>query len=82
MLLAEELALVALEPESGRYPLGNGDNLNACLAGLLVAELLLEGFVGPGDRDDRIVVKSDRPAPDSQPKAADRSSHASPWSSP
>ena len=33
MLLAEELALVALKPESGRFQLGTGDNLNACLAG-------------------------------------------------
>jgi len=42
MLLAEELALVARKPESGRHQIGTGDALNACLAGLLVAELLLE----------------------------------------
>jgi Golgi phosphoprotein 3 (GPP34) len=42
MLLAEELALVALDPDSGRHALGTRDNLNACLAGLLVAELHLD----------------------------------------
>lgn len=41
MLLAEELALIALDPDSGRHALGTRDNLNACLAGLLVAELHL-----------------------------------------
>jgi hypothetical protein len=42
MLLAEQLALVALDPDSGRAAMGTRDNLNACLAGLLVAELHLE----------------------------------------
>src|SRR5262245_18237987 len=42
MLLAEELALIALDPDSGRHALGTRDNLNACLAGLLVAELQVE----------------------------------------
>ena len=42
MLLAEELALVAIDPDSGRHAFGIRDNLNACLAGLLVAELHLE----------------------------------------
>jgi len=56
VLLAEELALVALKPDSGRHGLGARDNLNACLAGLLIAELLMDGTVGQGDRDDRIVV--------------------------
>ena len=42
MLLAEELALIALDPESGRHAFGTRDNLNACLAGLLVAELHLD----------------------------------------
>ena len=42
MLLAEELALIALDPDSGRHAVGTRDNLNACLAGLLVAELQLE----------------------------------------
>lgn len=42
MLLAEELALIAVDPDSGRHALGVRDNLNACLAGLLVVELHLE----------------------------------------
>ena len=42
MLLAEELALIAIDPESGRHALGTRDNLNACLAGLLVVELYLD----------------------------------------
>ncbi len=42
MLLAEELALVAIDPDSGRPALGTRDNLNACLAGLLMAELHLD----------------------------------------
>jgi hypothetical protein len=42
MLLAEELALVAIDPKSGRHALGTRDNLNACLAGLLVTELHLD----------------------------------------
>ena len=70
MLLAEELALVALKPESGRHQIGTGDALNACLAGLLVAELLLDGSVGPGDKDDRIVAVPGRKAPASSALAA------------
>jgi hypothetical protein len=31
-------------------------NLNACLAGLLVAELMLDGVVDVGDKADRVVV--------------------------
>ncbi len=56
MLLAEQLALVAIDPKKGRHELGNRDQLNACLAGLLVAELLIEGAVGPGDADDQVVL--------------------------
>jgi len=56
MLLAEELALVAIKADSGRHEIGTRDALNACLGGLLLSELLMEGTVGPGDRDDRIVV--------------------------
>ena len=63
MLLAEELALVALKPESGRRQIATGDALNACLAGLLVADLLLYGSVGPGDKDDRIVAVPGREVP-------------------
>jgi hypothetical protein len=42
MLLAEELALIAIDPDSGRHALGTKDSLNACLAGLLVVELHLD----------------------------------------
>lgn len=62
MLLAEELALVAIKPDSGRHEMGTREPLNACLAGLLVAELLLDGVVRPLDRDDRIVVVQGRTA--------------------
>ena len=70
MLLAEQLALVALKPESGRLQLGTGCNVNACLAGLLVGELLLDGLVGPGDRDDRLVAVPGREVPGSPALAA------------
>jgi hypothetical protein len=56
MNLAEELALVAIDPSSGRHALGMRSNLNACLAGLLVAELLLDGVVDIGDKADRVAV--------------------------
>jgi hypothetical protein len=54
--LAEELALVAIDPSSGRHGLGLRSELNACLAGLLVAELLLDGVIEIGDKPDRVVV--------------------------
>jgi hypothetical protein len=54
--LAEELALVAIDPSSGRHALGLRSELNACLAGLLVAELLLDGVVEIGAKEDRLVV--------------------------
>ena len=41
VLLAEELALIALDPDSGRHAAAIRQNLNACLAGLLVAETQL-----------------------------------------
>ena len=43
MLLAEELALVAARPGKGRHALGAREHLNGCLAGLLLAELVLDG---------------------------------------
>lgn len=70
MLLAEELALVAVKPDSGRHEMGAREQLNACLAGLLVAELLMDGTVGPGDRDDRIAVVVGGRAPASATLAA------------
>ena len=43
MLLAEEFALIALDPDSGRHALRVRRTVNACLAGLLIAELRLDG---------------------------------------
>jgi len=56
MLLAEELALVAINPRSGRHAVGIRSNLNACLAGLLVAELLLDDVIAVGDKPDRVAI--------------------------
>ena len=63
MLLAEELALVAIDPETGRHRLGVRADLNACLAGLLVAELLLDGVAAPGLKV-KTVVPADASPPD------------------
>jgi hypothetical protein len=54
--LAEELALVAIDPSSGRHALGLRSELNACLAGLLIAELVLDGVVAIDDKRDRMMV--------------------------
>jgi hypothetical protein len=56
MNLAEELALVAIDPSSGHHGLGLRSELNACLAGLLVAELLLDDVLEIGAKPDRVVV--------------------------
>ncbi|MEP7112822.1 MAG: GPP34 family phosphoprotein [Ilumatobacteraceae bacterium] len=56
MRLAEDLALVAIDPESGRHALGRRSALNACLAGLLLAELLLDDVVQPGKKATQMVV--------------------------
>jgi hypothetical protein len=69
VLLAEELALVALHTDSGRHALGSRDQLNACLAGLLVADLVLDGTAAPGDGKATVVV-TDRPPPTSPLLAA------------
>jgi hypothetical protein len=69
MLMAEQLALVAIDPDSGHHQLGTRDGLNATLAGLLIAELALAGTVGPGDAKATIVPIG-RPAPDSAVLAA------------
>lgn len=60
MLLAEELALVAIRPDTGRHAVGGRPKLNACLAGLLVAELHLEGAVTAGHRKNEVTLL-DRP---------------------
>lgn len=56
MRLAEDLALVAINPASGRHALGLRSALNACLAGLLLAELLLDDVVQPGKKATQMVV--------------------------
>jgi len=61
MLLAEELALIALDPESGRPAFGTRDNLNACLAGLLVAELQLDDRPAAAILDAASEVVEDAP---------------------
>jgi hypothetical protein len=48
MLLSEELALVARDGGSGRPALGVRAELNASLAGLMVPELVVEGFAIDG----------------------------------
>jgi hypothetical protein len=62
VLIAAELALIAIDPKSGRHHLGTRDLLNACLAGLLVAEAVLEGAGVPGDKPGTIVASGPRPA--------------------
>ena len=63
MLLAEELALIAIDPDSARHALGTRDNLNACLAGLLLAELYLD------DRpESRLLSAADEVLAQSGPK--------------
>jgi hypothetical protein len=61
MLLAEELALLAVDPETGRHAMGTRSHLNATLAGLLVAELMLDSVAGPGRRTGEVVLVDDRP---------------------
>ena len=56
MLLAEELALVAIDPEAGRHALGTRDQLNACIAGLLIGELVLEGAATAGSAKGTLVL--------------------------
>jgi hypothetical protein len=56
MRLAEDLALVAIDPASGRHVLGRRSALNACLGGLLLAELLLDDVIQPGRRSNQMVV--------------------------
>ena len=61
LLLAEELALVAVNEDTGRHALGLRTNLNACLAGLLVAELVLNGHARPGDGEETLVLGGGSP---------------------
>jgi hypothetical protein len=56
MRLAEDFALVAINPASGRHAIGQRSALNACLAGLLLADLVLDDVVQPAGRANRMVV--------------------------
>ena len=64
LLLAEELALLAIDPATGRHGSGDRDPLNAALAGLLVAELVIEGrarFVDDASRAERMATTTAGP---------------------
>ena len=63
MLLAEEFALVGIHPKSGRHALGMRSQMNACLAGLLIGELTLDGVLVPGTKKATLVAP-DVPQPD------------------
>ncbi|CAN5808556.1 MAG: GOLPH3/VPS74 family protein [Ilumatobacteraceae bacterium] len=61
MLLADELVLVAIDLDSGRHRLGTRDQLNACLAGLLVIELVLDGHAEAAASERELAIVGDRP---------------------
>jgi hypothetical protein len=57
VLLAEQLALISLNPETGRHGAGLREVMNACLSGLLVAELMIDGTAARGEKDGTVVLK-------------------------
>ncbi|HEV7535926.1 MAG TPA: GPP34 family phosphoprotein [Acidimicrobiia bacterium] len=61
MLLSEELALVAIDGGSGRPALGVRAELNASLAGLMVAELVIEGLATIGSDERQVVLTGPSP---------------------
>jgi len=69
MLLAEELTLLATRPDTGRHALGTRSQLNACLAGLLLAELVLDGAAQPGRQPGTFALTAG-PVPQSRTLAA------------
>jgi Golgi phosphoprotein 3 (GPP34) len=72
MLLAEELALVAVDPGTGRHCLGTRNHLNATLAALLVCELMIDGYATAGPRKATVVPAGERrPASELLAAAAD-----------
>lgn len=75
MLLAEELALVALDPETGSVELDYG-RLDYCLVGLLATDLTQRGKVGLAQ--DRLVVTDAAPVHDDllDPTLASLGEHA------
>jgi hypothetical protein len=63
VLLAEELAFVTIDPESGRRVNGRSSHLGPCLAGLFLGELLIEGLAKPGKHADTVLLTG-RAAPE------------------
>jgi hypothetical protein len=61
LLLAEELALIATDPTSAQRSRATASQLSPCLAGLLLAELLLDGVVVLGKQANTVQL-TDRPA--------------------
>ncbi len=58
MLIAEELLLIAIDPRSGRIPIGSREYLTVGLAGALLAELALDHHLDRRDRDVRPSITS------------------------
>jgi hypothetical protein len=56
MLMAEELALVAMNPARKGPGLGTRQPMNACLAGLLLGELVLQGLAALHPKDTMAMV--------------------------
>ena len=56
MLMAEELALIAMNPRRRSPGLGTHQHLNACLAGLLLGDLVVKGAAELGPRDTIVLV--------------------------
>ena len=59
MLMAEELALIAMNPRRRSPGLGTHQHLNACLAGLLLGDLVVRGAAELRPRPDLIIVLTD-----------------------
>jgi hypothetical protein len=56
MLMAEELALIAMNPRKRSPGLGMHQHLNACLAGLLLGDLVVKGVAELRPRDTIVLV--------------------------
>src|SRR5260370_26627573 len=56
MLMAEELALIAMNPRKRSPGLGMHQHLSACLAGLLLGDLVVKGVAELRPRDTIVVV--------------------------
>jgi hypothetical protein len=64
VLLAEELALIATKPTTRRHALGTRSQLNACLAGLLIADLVLSGGAELDGARQEVRLTGTTPHPD------------------